>query len=124
MLVLGAVFALHVDETLEAGTALLEEEDGVTGWYDPDRWVGVEPWMRLLVPTNEAREGGDPGDTSQVRTSRTASCFNWLRCVKQTSQRLSCSFQAFLGLLGICNLSWRRRERDGSCEKETRERVV
>lgn len=108
-------------EMLDAKTALLEEE-GVTRWYDPGRWIGGELWLRLREPTNEVREGGDPGDTSQVSTKRTASCFSWLKCVKQTSQRLSCSFHAFLGLLGICNLSCRRRESDGSCKKRERER--
>lgn len=103
--VLAVVVAVQADETLEAKTAVFVEEIEATEWYDPGEWVGVEPWMRLLVPTNEARDGGDPGDTSHVRTNRTASCFNWLRCVKQTSQRLSCSFHAFLGLLGICSLS-------------------
>ncbi|KAK3563169.1 hypothetical protein QTP86_016793, partial [Hemibagrus guttatus] len=57
-------YIMEVDEMLDGKTTLLVEE-GVTRWYDPGRWIAVELWTRLLVPTNEVREGGDPGDTSQ-----------------------------------------------------------
>lgn len=72
------------------------------------------PWEPYRPIGAGGEEVGDKSHWSRVRTMRTASCLSWVRCVAQTSQRLSRSFHARRELLGTWSLSWRRSENEGS----------